>query len=286
MENIQLGIVQEQLTNSESPNQNTKLNVVIRTCDKASLVSDRIVKKDECVKRCYKSLVTSLNNYNHPFSLHVIDDDSSVETKQFLHNHFLNATVHDVVVDPTIEYKDVKQKSRYSLKIALDYISQLPDDELVYLVEDDYLHYPNSIAIMIDAMNYITSISPDTTIGIFPQDFNQLYYHPQNLFNDTYVSTCLVIPGPDRYYRNTWFTHESFMVQKKIITKYKNDFNKLLLIGEIEGMWEGLSLSTVWSEKDFLMLMPMKTLALHISKKEDIPFYCDDLENLWEQNKL
>ena len=286
MENIQLGIVQEQLTNSESPNQKTKLNVVIRTCDKASLVSERIVQKDECVKRCYKSLVTSLNNYNHPFSLHVIDDDSSVETKQFLHNHFPNATIHDVVVDPTIEYKDVKQKSRYSLKIALDYISQLPDDELVYLVEDDYLHYPNSIAIMIDAMNYLTFISSDTTIGIFPQDFNQLYYHPKNPFNDTYVSTCLVIPGPDRYYRNTWFTHESFLIPVSLFKKYKEEFYSLLDIGTIDGYWEGNTISNVWQKPEVKMMMPMKTLAIHLGEPKDISFYVNDLEELWEQNRI
>lgn len=263
-----------------------KVNVVLRTCDKASLASNRIVPKDECVKRCYKSLVTSLTNYGNSFSLHVIDDDSSAETKEFLHTYFPEATIHDVIVDPAVQFKDVKQKSRYSLKIALDYISELPDDELVYLVEDDYLHYPNSIETMINARSYLENISVDISIGIFPQDFNQLYYHPQNPFNETYVYPCIVLPGPDRYYRSTWFTHESFLIPVSLFKKYKEQFYTLLDIGTLEGYWEGNTISKVWQQPEVKMMMPMKTLAIHLGEAKDISFYVNDLEELWEQNKI
>lgn len=263
-----------------------KLNVVLRTCDKASIASNRIVPKDECVKRCYNSLVKSIVNYNNPTSLYVIDDDSSTETKEFLKSHYLDATVYDVIVDPTIEYKDVKQKSRYSLKIALDYINNLPEDELVYLVEDDYLHYEHSIATMVEAQYYLEAIADKLTIGIFPQDFNQLYYHPQHNFNSTYVTLCEVIPGPDRYYRSTWFTHESFLIPVRLFKKYKEYFYSLLDIGNLEGYWEGNTISNVWQRPDVRMMMPMKTLAIHLGQLSDISFYTTDWEELWEQNKI
>ena len=263
-----------------------KLNVVLRTCDKASLASNRIVPKNECVKRCYNSLITSLLNYDNSFNIHVIDDDSSAETKQYVHTRYEGASVHDVVADPSIKFKDVKQKSRYSLKIALDYISELPDDELVYLVEDDYLHYPNSISKMIEAYQYFTNISPMGYIGIFPQDFTQLYYHPMNPFNSTYVRECMVIPGPDRYYRTTWFTHESFIIPVALFKKYKKEFYSLLDIGSIDGSWEGNTISAVWQKEEVKMLMPMKTLAIHLGQSTDISFYVTDLEELWEQNKI
>ena len=263
-----------------------KINVVLRTCDKASLASNRVVPKDDCVKRCYKSLVTSLIQYGNEFSLHVIDDDSSPETKLFIHNLYNVATVHDVVVDPSFTYKDVKQKSRYSLKIALDYISELPDDELVYLVEDDYLHYPDTITKIIEAYQYFKSFDDITTVGIFPQDFTQLYFHPMNPFNTTYVRECLVIPGPDRYYRTTWFTHESFMIPVSLFKKYKEDFYALLDIGSIDGYWEGNTISNVWQREDVKMLMPMKTLAIHLGQSTDISFYVTDAGDLWEQNKI
>lgn len=263
-----------------------KLNVVLRTCDKASLASNRIVKKDECVKRCYNSLVKSIVNYGYPTSIHVIDDDSSIETKQFLNCHYHAATVHNVQVNPDITFEDVKQKSRYSLKIALDYISELPDDELVYLVEDDYLHYDDSISLMINALEYFSSLEHSLHVGIFPQDFNQLYYSPTNPFNEAYVRECIVLPGPDRYYRTTWFTHESFLIPVKLFKKYKTEFYTLLNIGYIGGCWEGNTLSTVWQKPDVRMMMPLKTLAIHLGNPNDISYFVDNWEQLWEQNKI
>ena len=46
---------------------------------------------------------------------------------------------------------NVKQKSRYSVQVAYEYIHKLPDNELVYIVEDDYLHYEDSISKMVEA---------------------------------------------------------------------------------------------------------------------------------------
>ncbi len=124
-------------------------------------------------------------------------------------------------------------------------------------------------------------------IGIFPQDFNQLYYHPNHPYNDTYFRPCLIVPTQHRYYRTTWFTQESFMIQAKIFKKYKEHFDKLLIIGEEEHHWEGNTISTVWNKPEFKMFMPMGSLVVHMSNKMDIPFYItkDAVIKLWEENK-
>lgn len=262
-----------------------KLNVIIRTCDKVSLATHRIVEKNECVIRCFKSLVSSLSQFKKlPISLTVIDDRSTIETRSKLQNIAPNANF--IWLDDRDETGlNNKQKSRYSLNVAYKQIYQLPENELLYIVEDDYLHYPDSIEKMIEAYEYFSEYIPDKKIGIFPQDFTELYPHPQNKFNDTYVKPCYVIPGPDRYFRSTWFTHESFFVPVSIIKKYKQYFDMLLKIGDNEVDWEGNTISRVWESPDVLMLMPLKTLAIHVSKKEDIPFYNTDFEYLWDQNK-
>ena len=181
---------------------------------------------------------------------------------------------------------NAKQKSRYSVKVAYDYIYTLPENDLVYILEDDYLHYPDSIQKMLEAWAVISKYIPHSDIGIFPQDFNQLYPHPKNHHNDTYVRPCYVIPGPDRYYRTTWYTHESFMVPVKVILKYKEHFDSLLMIGNDPAFWEGNTISNVWTQPDVMMLMPLKTLAIHVSAMDDIPFYNNDFVGLWEQNKI
>ena len=139
---------------------------------------------------------------------------------------------------------------------------------------------------MLEAWAVISKYIPHSDIGIFPQDFNQLYPHPKNHHNDTYVRACYVIPGPDRYYRTTWYTHESFMVPVKVILKYKEHFDSLLMIGNDPAFWEGNTISNVWTQPDVMMLMPLKTLAIHVSAMDDIPFYNNDFVGLWEQNKI
>lgn len=251
-----------------------KLNVILRTCDKKSIQGDRVVPKDECVYVCVKSLIESLKNSKINYNLIIIDDNSTTETKNKLKKIAANATFN--FLEPRDEsHLNPKQKSRYSVKIQYDYIYSLPDEDLVYLVEDDYLHYPDSVFKLVESWEYFSLLFRKNVVGIFPQDFNQMYYHPQNMFNSTYIDKCMVFPGPDRYYRTTWFTHESFMVPVNLIKKYKNEFDKLNTIGTIDGAWEGNTLSNVWQKSEVLMLMPLKTLAIHLGCHKDISFFTD-----------
>jgi len=260
------------------------INVVLRTCDKKSVRSDRIVDKTECVKRCFNSLVNSLQNSNFDFTLHVVDDGSSSATREFLKQRAPFATFDfvDREDDPT---ENSKKKSRYTVKIAYDYIKNLPESELVYVLEDDYLHFPDAINRIVLDWNYFSNFLSNEKVGIFPQDFVELYPHSRNKFNDTYVRPCYVIPGPDRYYRTTWFTHESFMVKKSLITENQFYFNRLLEIGTREGAWEGDTISNVWEKPDVVMLMPMKTLAIHLGTENDVSFYTE-WRPLWDQNQV
>lgn len=261
------------------------INVVLRTCDRVSLASDRIFPKKECIVRCLNSLVKSLEYSKEQYKLHIIDDNSSEELKEILVKVAPQATFN-FLPPRDEEHLNNKQKSRYSVGVAYDLIQTFDEQDLVYIVEDDYLHYEDSIKNMVEAWNHFNLFDPLMDIGIFPQDFNQMYLHPDNQFNHAYVTPCIVLPGPDRYYRTTWFTHESFMVQTKLINKYKSDFDKLMNIGTVDGAWEGSSLSNVWKKEDVKMLMPMGTLAIHVSLKSDISYFVKDFDQLWESNAV
>ena len=259
-----------------------KINIVLRTCDRKSIQSNRIVDKQECVIRCFNALAKSVKKLTSPYSVYVIDDGSSESTIQALKNIMPEATI--VVAEKINDVNlNAKQRSRRTVKMAYNYILSLPDDELVYTVEDDYLHYEDSIQKIVEAWEYFKHILPDKEIGIFPQDFKQLYFDPRHLFNETYVRQCHVIPGPDRYYRTTWFTHESFMVETNLIKKYQEMFYLLQDIGTINGYWEGNTISNVWTKPDVVMLMPLRTLAIHLGCKDDISYYTD-WKKLWKQN--
>lgn len=259
-----------------------KINVVLRTCDRVSLVSNRRVAKDECIARCLRSLVHSLESYGH-YQLHIIDDASSQSTQSRLKEIAPRASF-DWLPERDQSNMSNKLKSRYSVKIAYEYIERLPQDELVYVVEDDYLHYCDSIEKMVEAWQWFSTFDPTTTVGIFPQDFNQLYLHPSNPFNDIYVRPSVIAVGPDRYYRSTWFTHESFMVPVNLVRRFWDKFQQLQDIGKTDHDWEGSTISQIWQTTGVIMLMPMETLAIHVSEERDISWFCYDFARLWEAN--
>jgi hypothetical protein len=264
------------------------IHVVLRTCNRTSLQSDRIVNKSECILRCLNSIINNLEDIPQK-TLHIVDDNSSIDfqniLKEIIQPH--DYITIDFLPSRNQEGLSPKKKSRHSVQIAYEHIYKLPEDDLVYIVEDDYLHFSGAIQEMIDTWKYLSNISNKLEVGIFPQDFNQLYYHPSNPHNPTYVQPCLIIAAPTRYYRTTWFTQESFMVQSKIFKKYKEHFDLLLTIGDEEHIWEGSTISNVWNKPEFKMFMPMGSLVIHMSNKTDIPFYMpkEDVINLWEQNK-
>ena len=263
------------------------IHVVLRTCNRTSLQSDRIVNKSECILRCLNSIITNLKNIPEK-TLHIVDDNSSIDFQEILKEIIqpYDYITIDFLPARNQEGMSAKKKSRHSVQVAYDYIYKLPDDDLVYIVEDDYLHFPNAIEEMIKSWEYLSNIT-GLEVGIFPQDFNQLYYHPNNPHNDTYFRPCLVVPTEHRYYRSTWFTQESFMIQSKIFKKYKEHFDSLLIIGEEEHHWEGNTISNVWNKPEFKMFMPIGSLVIHMSNKNDIPYYVtrEDVVKIWEENK-
>jgi hypothetical protein len=139
---------------------------------------------------------------------------------------------------------------------------------------------------MVDTWNYFTKFI-QTNIGIFPQDFNQLHLHPSFPHNETYFQSSFVVPSYQRYYKTTWFTQESFMIQSKLFKQYKTEFDSLLKIGEDPSCWEGNTISSVWNKPDVKMFMPLGSLVVHMSDKADIPFFIskEQVINLWNENQ-
>ena len=224
--------------------------------------------------------MVSLRALNSSWNIHIIDDNSSEHTRELLKQTAPEATF-DWLPWRDQSHLTSLQKSRHSVGVMLDRISQLPKDHLVYVVEDDYLHYPHSLSVMLNTWAWFTALDPQTHVGIFPQDFNQLYYHPGHAHNQTYVGPCLVVAGPDRYFRTTWFTQETFMISHEVIEKYQEHFDSLMTIGFEPGRWEGNTIAAAWAMSDVQMLMPLGTLAIHLGQEHDISFYVRDLDQLW-----
>ena len=91
-----------------------KLNVVLRTCDGKSIQGDRVVPKDECVVACSTSLARSLRYSGVEYAIHVIDDNSSEDTRSRLRKAIPEATF-DLLEPREESHLNGKQRSRHSV---------------------------------------------------------------------------------------------------------------------------------------------------------------------------
>lgn len=270
-----------------------KLHIITRTCDRSSIQSNRIVNKTECTLRCVNSVLRNMRDLNN-VDYHIIDDRSSDHLRKGLidiaevHNQYYGSkTTFNFLDDRNVDGLNPHQQSRYSVKIAYDYIYNLPDEDYVYIVDDDHLHCDNAISTMVSAWEYLNGFIPGHDIGIFPQCFVQLFPYPENKYAHAYVKPCHVVPTPVGFYRTTWYTHETFMLKAKVFKKYKDIFDKLQTTGSDPAIWEGNTICEVWQKDDFMMFMPLHPAVMHMSVSQDKPFYWSkqDVINLWETNK-
>ena len=304
-----------------------KLHIVTRTCDRGSIQSNktapRIVNKTECSLRCVNSVLKNMADLpNIEIDYHIIDDRSSEYFRDSLKKiceESKQKVTFDFLGDRDTEGQDPHTQSRFSVKVAYDYIYSLPDEDLVYIVDDDYLHRPDAIGRMLTAwdhidnyLNYVhpkfrlkadlmkegkkehevediinrTALRGDNVVGIFPQCFTQLFPFSKNPTLDYYPRPCMVIPTPVGYYQTVWYTHESFMLKAKEFRKYKDVFDRLQVTGTPAAGWEGDTITELWGNH-IAMHMPLDPDLMHMSVSQDVPFTWsfDAVQTLWEDNK-
>ena len=297
------------------------LHIITRTCDKASIQSKRIVNKTECALRCVNSVLKNMEHVED-VDYHIIDDRSSEYFRDSLTKiceESKQKVTFDFLGDRDTEGQDPHIQSRFSVKVAYDYIYNLPDEDFVYIVDDDHLHYHDAIPRMLHTWDYldhmVNIITPrnqytkklweegvsdeetnfkvaqfnektDRDIGIFPQCFVQMFPYDKNTSLDFYVRPCTILPTPTGYYRTTWYTHETFMLKAKVFKKYKDTFDRLQVTGTPAAGWEGDTISHLW-ENHVNMFMPLDPYVMHMSVSRDLPFTWtpEYAIKLWEDNK-
>ena len=297
------------------------LHIITRTCDKASIQSKRIVNKTECALRCVNSVLKNMENLEN-VDYHIIDDRSSEYFRESLTkicDESKQKVTFDFLGERDVEGQNPHAQSRFSVKVAYDYIYDLPDEDFVYIVDDDHLHYPDAIPRMLHTWNYldymVNVVTPrntfrksllsmgksvdetdievkkfdgntDRDIGIFPQCFVQMFPYDRNTSMDFYVRPCIVLPTPTGYYQTTWYTHETFMLKAKVFKKHKETFDRLQVTGTPAAGWEGDTISELWG-KYVEMFMPLDPYVMHMSVSRDLPFTWrpEHVIQLWEDNK-
>ena len=146
-------------------------------------------------------------------------------------------------------------------------------EDLVFFVEDDYLHFETMLEEMISSYQRISSqLSKD--IFMCPSDYPYLY-----MGNDK----TNVLIGSKRHWRTIDKTLCTFLTSKTLINKYWDNFKK-----NCENRHDPFEkyLNEIYQKE--ICISPLKSLSLHLTNINSsyglAPFI--NYKELWEENKL
>ena len=255
------------------------LDIIIRTHDKSNISKfPRFisVSKKELIEGCITSLINSANQCKNKINIIVLDDHSSQE---FLNNlqSILKTSRHSTKVISLEE----GGKNQSALQ-QFEYCKNSTAD-LIYSVEDDYLHCTEAIQEMLFTYDYLKSyyhLQKELCVFPFdsPEDYEYTFVVPGRLFRT-----------PTRHWKEGIWTTFTMMTTPKVFRDYWDVFEKLASqytpwngTDEIkELVHEGNTISNIW-EHHVTRVNPVPSLALHIQFEKQRDPHIDHL-NWWDK---
>ena len=240
--------------------------------------------KIEYTKRSINSLIKSKKFLIKKYpkinvKIIIIDDNSNSENLAKIKN-ITNGNDIDFIKLDYSKYENIisKQKNKdtfanlASLLQSFE-IGKEKGDDLIYFVEDDYLHFEPMLEEMVASYERIASqINKD--IFICPSDYPYLYMNNEK--------TNILI-GNKRHWRTINKTLCTFMTTKKLLNQYWNNFYQNCL--DRHDPFEKY-LNEIYSKE--ICISPLKSLSLHLTNINS-SYGLSPLINykkLWEENKI
>jgi len=266
------------------------VKVILRTCT-SELIMDQNKRrifdkeKNEYTFRTLRSLIKSINSAskkfkNITFNLIVTDTNSPEEDKNeikeilkdsLIENKFISVNLKDFENKITAGYSKAKFSNMANFYNSL-LIAKNEDADLIYFVEDDYIHSANTITEMIFAYEKFNTIFSKDPI-LLPSDYPYLY---------TKDESTKIYVGEKHHWRLVNESLVTFMTSKELIQKYFNELEKMGI--EWVDPWEK-PLHKIYETNP--CLSPIPSLAVHCANVNSI-FGISPLVNikkLWEDNE-
>ena len=240
-----------------------KLEIILRIHDGQNIHGNKpryinIPKKD-LILGCLSSLINSTNLVkNEEISLIILNDHCTEDCISKVHKilqHFNHSYELIDLEIPGFHYSGLKQ---------FEYCKNSTAD-LVYSVEDDYLHCTEAISEMLFSYQYLKSyyhLQKELCLFPFdnPEDYEYGYVFPGRLFRT-----------PIRHWKEGIWTTFTMMTTPKVFQDYWEIFEKLASkytpwngIDPIEELvHEGNTISDIW-EHHVIRVNPIPSLALHV----------------------
>ena len=272
------------------------LTIIFRSCTNVNMLTQnkkRLFEKNksEYTFRSLNSIICSLNKAKKKFSkiefnIIVVDYNSEKGDLDQIKNQ-LNKSIfnHSIISLNMNDFKDKINKTNAKNEVVTDrqmsnmaniykslLIARDECEDLVYLVEDDYIHQQDSIIEMIFSYERIAS-QINRELILCPADYPYLYTkaNPTNIFL-----------GYKRHWRRVEETLCTFLTSKSIINAYWKKFTSMC---EFEHYPFEKPLHEIYENE--YCISPIPSLALHCTNVNSIfgisPYL--DCEKIWNENK-
>lgn len=261
--------------------ENVKLDIILRTCDRQNVHNDWRVRycdmdKNTLIKGCFNSLLKSINETkNIDINLTILDDHSSEDLTSWLYKKIENTNFKIV----HLEEKGYNYSALKQFEMCRDSTA-----DLVYSVEDDYLHTPSCIFEMYNSYIIFQSKLKNDKIVLYPFDAPEEYDPPKD--------RVFVVHGSNRHWRTGIFTTNVMFTIPKLFQdhwelfevlakKYNGDYIRKLKENEIR-VTEDNTIWNIWRANNAIRFNPIPSLALHMQFDRQLdPFI--DWKKWWEE---
>ena len=272
------------------------LDIILRTCMSVNMLTQSKKRmfeknKEEYTKRTVISIVKSINHAknifkNIKFKIYIIDHDSTKNQidsiRDILKKSNINFEILNLELDKfssqiekmNEENKEVtsNQKSNMSNIHQSLLLSKKNSEDLIYFVEDDYIHEKISLSEILYTYEKIASIIKQELI-ICPTDYPYLYTQTENT---------KIFLGENRHWRQIDQTLCTFLTSKKMVEKY---WNELTSMCKLEHYPFEKPLHNIYKKE--LCVSPVPSLAVHFTNINSIYGLSPNVnwKRLWEENE-
>ena len=272
------------------------LTIILRTCASVNMLTQskkRIFdqEKSEYTFRSLNSIINSLNfakelfdNVNleliivdHNSEKSVVDKIKLIISNQFFKSRFISLNVDDFK-------KDINSKNEKNEKVTFNQMSNMSNihqslilakesDDLIYFVEDDYIHSIHAIKEMIFTYEKLSSMLK-TELILCPSDYPYLYSEIEN---------AKIFLGNKSHWRSIKETLCTFLTSKQMVIKY---WNELTSMCKFEHYPFEKPLHNIY-EKEYC-LSPIPSIAIHCTNINSIFGLSPnvDWKKVWEESEL
>ena len=271
------------------------LDIIIKTCTSINLVTQnkkRIFEKEksEYTFRSINSIINSLKfNENNlkkiKIKIYIIDHNSKKEDLLKIESNLKKNNIEFEILNLDLEkFNEIKtlnkdnptieknmRSTMASIRASFD-LAKRKSSDLVYFVEDDYIHKKESIFEMISAYEKISS-EQNKELFICPSDYPYLYKK---------IDNSQILIGNKYHWRTVNESLLTFLTSKSLIEKY---WKNLILMSENEHAPFETPLHSIYEKE--ICITPIPSLVMHCTNINSVFGLPPNIDwvKLWNENE-